>query len=51
MKMGRLRSFKEIWLSKQAGSARVWRIGNFQLGFAAGNKNFKRFEWRRKWRI
>jgi hypothetical protein len=27
----------------QAGSARVWRIGNFQFGFAAGEIQFKRF--------
>jgi large subunit ribosomal protein L7/L12 len=36
---------------KRAGSARVWRIGNFQLRFAAGYINFKRSDWRRKMAI
>jgi len=34
---------------KQFESARVWRIGNFQIGSAAGKHQFQRFfEWRRK---
>jgi large subunit ribosomal protein L7/L12 len=32
---------------KRAGSARVWRIGNLPFGFAAGNINIKRIEWRK----
>jgi hypothetical protein len=36
---------------EQAGRARVWRNGNFQLGFAAGKFNSNGFDWRRKWRI
>jgi len=31
---------------RQAGRARVWRIGNLPFGFAAGNINFG-FEWRK----
>jgi large subunit ribosomal protein L7/L12 len=33
---------------KQAGRARVWRIGNLPFGFAAGNINFNRMEWRKE---
>jgi hypothetical protein len=36
---------------EQAGSALVWRIGNFQFGLVAGKVNSNDFDWRRKWRI
>jgi hypothetical protein len=58
-KDGAPKEFGKSFGCKQAGRARVWRIGNFPLRGAAfwtrvfgSDRDFKNdSEWRRKWRI